>query len=89
MSNIRKILCHAEFNCTSCGKPYLCMALAPVDPRLPMLTVIGDAERTGLDICKECAAAEDAKEHDAWEARMKLRREQKKWRNGNKTAESK
>lgn len=63
MSNVRKIVCHAEFNCTRCGLPYTCMALAPWDDQHG---VMGDGKRSGRDICNDCDQSEREVEREAY-----------------------
>jgi hypothetical protein len=72
MSNVRKILCHAEFPCPKCGEPFLSMALAPWDP---IRNVMGDAELIGQDECGECRDVERKAERDAYD----LARERAAW----------
>lgn len=72
MSNVRKIMCHAEFACARCGKPYLCMAVAPWKDGAG---VTGDAERCGRDICNDCDQADRESERKAYN----LDRQRRAW----------
>lgn len=72
MSNVRKILCHAEFFCGRCGKPYLCMGLADW---LDEKGVVADAVRLDRDICNDCDGADRKAEREAYN----LSRKQAAW----------
>jgi hypothetical protein len=72
LTNVRKILCHAEFACRRCSKPYLCMGLAPVNN---LGQVSGNAERLGHEICNACEAADQ--EHERREYNRS--RQQRAW----------
>jgi hypothetical protein len=63
MSNVKRVMCHAEFTCARCAKPYVCMAIAPWDD---VLKVIGDGERIGREICNDCNAADREAERKAY-----------------------
>ncbi len=63
MSNVKRIICHAEFPCARCGKPYLCMSIAPWDD---VAKVIGDGERIGKYICNDCDKADRDAERDEY-----------------------
>ena len=63
MTNVRIIMCHAEFACERCGNLYTTVALAPwVDG--PGVT--GDAERIGREICNDCDRADRDAEREAY-----------------------
>jgi hypothetical protein len=78
MSNVRRILCHAEFTCERCGKPYTCMGLAEWEDGRG---IVGDARRTGHEICNDCEradrVAEEKERHRSQEQRAWARKHRK------------
>lgn len=69
MSNVRQVMCHAEFVCSRCLKSYTSMALAPV----VMDRIAGDAVRVGDDTCNDCRAIERNAENEAYKRARKQR----------------
>lgn len=77
MTNVRKILCHAEFPCDRCGKPHLRMAVVAYNPATEKIE--GNADHGGREeLCNGCTRADRDKE--VAENRRSL--QQRRWARG-------
>lgn len=81
MSNVRKLMCHAEFTCVQCRKPFTSMAVVEIAFAQSNGALIprGDAVKCGPDKCADCMDAERERENAEYYRQQLIHRKQKQW----------